>query len=655
MSTEAADDDLINPSHRFNRLRYGRSKGQIFTVADDRYLDLEFLPHGIIHKTETGIGGTTVETKARRNSIIIEPLKAIASTKAAANKNYLYVGSPTKLHDTPIDKGKILNYHNSNIEFKKIFVVADSLPKVIDAIGYDVFSTYFFLIDEIDSFQEDSVFRSSLEICMDYYKKFPENRRALISATINQFSDPELQNEPLTTYEYQTPRTRSINVISTNNVNQSGIKNILDLAGSEHKILVAYNSISEQLSIIEKLKSEHNFDEAEIGILCSESSKSKAEIHYREFENNLIPCKLTFITAAFFSGIDILEDYHLITIVNTKIEYTILSVNKLKQIAGRCRRKLISETIIFNDFMDEMPLVGESVEGYVDLAKKDLQVFECIKVLKGVNTADKYADLNEKIFEVLGGKKKYALLRKDFQQNYAISYFKIDALMEIYEAHFIYSINGLSGALKRQKNDVNKLVEVYDQNDLITKNTSFKELRINQIQDAIKKLSDFQSISDWDFVNLIRKSTLNQYENGIYCEYRTINEYVDHQEFIKYLQNFEFKSDAREFKNFIKSLWFQSLSPEHELKRAINHYFQIGESYSSLEITKLMEKAFTTLANANDKPDNPNGFVSLFNIFFDATRTKKLINGERTNVYLIKGEATPVIKIVKFRDSPYND
>ena len=51
------------------------------------------LPHGIINKTETGIGATTLELNSERNSIIVEPLKVTASAKAEKH-NALYVGSP---------------------------------------------------------------------------------------------------------------------------------------------------------------------------------------------------------------------------------------------------------------------------------------------------------------------------------------------------------------------------------------------------------------------------------------------------------------------------------------------------------------------------------------------------------------------------------
>ena len=55
------------------------------------------LPSGIVFKDETGMGATTLELKSKRNSIIVEPIKITASSKAFEHK-FLYVGSPTKYH-----------------------------------------------------------------------------------------------------------------------------------------------------------------------------------------------------------------------------------------------------------------------------------------------------------------------------------------------------------------------------------------------------------------------------------------------------------------------------------------------------------------------------------------------------------------------------
>ena len=67
------------------------------------------LPHGIINKTETGIGATTLELNSKRNSIIVEPLKVTASAKAKKHKA-LYVGSPIGFFKKKIEQKDIQRF-----------------------------------------------------------------------------------------------------------------------------------------------------------------------------------------------------------------------------------------------------------------------------------------------------------------------------------------------------------------------------------------------------------------------------------------------------------------------------------------------------------------------------------------------------------------
>ena len=60
------------------------------------------LPNGLVHKTETGMGATTLELKTLRNSIIVEPIIVTACSKVhsfnkESESRVLYVGSTTTL------------------------------------------------------------------------------------------------------------------------------------------------------------------------------------------------------------------------------------------------------------------------------------------------------------------------------------------------------------------------------------------------------------------------------------------------------------------------------------------------------------------------------------------------------------------------------
>ncbi len=97
---------------------------------------LKFLPHGFVYKQETGMGATSLEITSHRNSIIVEPIKITASSKANSN-NAFYVGSATRYHTGKTTNPKAFKeyIYNKSIPYKKIIVVAHSLPKVIATIG----------------------------------------------------------------------------------------------------------------------------------------------------------------------------------------------------------------------------------------------------------------------------------------------------------------------------------------------------------------------------------------------------------------------------------------------------------------------------------------------------------------------------------------
>ena len=167
-----------------------------------------FLPNGRIDKKVTGIGATYRELTSDRHSIIVEPLKSIASLKAfelnTVSKQHraIYVGSPTNKHSRLNDKeikAEIKKAKDAG-QYVKIVVVADSLWKVIKAIGKD-YNDYFLMLDEIDTFQTDSGYRERLENTMDDFFRFKNS--CVVSATLGNFSNPKLMEKPLIVFDYE--------------------------------------------------------------------------------------------------------------------------------------------------------------------------------------------------------------------------------------------------------------------------------------------------------------------------------------------------------------------------------------------------------------------------------------------------------------------
>lgn len=150
------------------------------------------LPYGVIKKNIPGIGATSLALTSQRNVIIVVPTKALAYSKyktgfnADKTKNdYLYVGSEIedsgKITDERIikyiddinneDESAILKNHGLLSKYCKIIVVADSLPRVMKYTNRDC-RAWYLVVDEIDSYQTDGVFRPAMETVIDYYFKF---------------------------------------------------------------------------------------------------------------------------------------------------------------------------------------------------------------------------------------------------------------------------------------------------------------------------------------------------------------------------------------------------------------------------------------------------------------------------------------------------
>jgi len=321
-------------------------------------------PYGIIKKNRTGVGATTLELKSPRNSIIVVPTKALAYDKAiddvTGQYKYLYVGSTI---EESIPFPEIDDYlSNERIEHKKIIVVADSLKKVIDAIGDCVYETYFLMIDEVDIYQLDSTFRPALEEVIDYYFRFNERNRCLVSATVRDFCNPMLNTEEVINIEYAHKKQRKISLIHTNNINAILKEKIEDIYRNkpEEKIFIAYNKILYIRQIIENLIPECK---TECAILCSGASEQHAQPYYKKkLEMNRLPARITFATNPFFAGIDINERFHLISVSNIDPLYTLLSPDRYLQIAGRCRHKegVYDETIVYNTKIYEGDVTPDS-------------------------------------------------------------------------------------------------------------------------------------------------------------------------------------------------------------------------------------------------------------------------------------------------------
>jgi hypothetical protein len=252
-----------------------------------------------VHKEKIGLGATTLELICQRHSIIVEPIKITAYSKAKKHtelhERALYVGSEMTAESEKVTEGDIVQYVNDEtVTWKKIVVVADSLGRIEKAIGERMYTDFFLMIDEIDCFQLDSSFRESMEECLDIFKEFPPSERAMVSATALHFSDPVLAKEEKTTIRYDVPTTRTIDILFTpSKIKSVAVKRIVQLIeeNGEDKVMIAYNSVMGCYDMANHLCKRYGIAREDIRILCSRKNEEKIGDYYTDLKAKTFPPK----------------------------------------------------------------------------------------------------------------------------------------------------------------------------------------------------------------------------------------------------------------------------------------------------------------------------------------------------------------------------
>lgn len=246
------------------------------------------LPHGIIDKTETGVGATSLEISAHRHSIIVEPLKVTAALKSKNTPGSIYVGSEINGKKKTTTTEEIKKYLQSaeNVSgYKKIFCTTDSLLKVMNALpsGFDCF----LLVDESDTLQQDSKFRKKMECVLDVYKSFPKDKRALITATQIEFTDPDLAAEPKHQILWDRENQPIVTLHNSEHPLCTAAEKVLELfekskskeENSEkfEPIVFALNNVTELRQLADYLV-KNKIPKEDITILCGKNSRFTAAL-----------------------------------------------------------------------------------------------------------------------------------------------------------------------------------------------------------------------------------------------------------------------------------------------------------------------------------------------------------------------------------------
>jgi hypothetical protein len=557
-----------------------------------KYLDstiIDFIPSGIINKGKTGLGATTFELNSKRNSIIVEPLRITASSKAG--EDHLYIGSPTIKHPKTVTDEEILDYlTNDDVEFKKIICVSDSLTRIEKVLDKDYFSTFFLMIDESDSLQMDSSFRDSMERVYLIYKNHPKDSRCMISATPIHFNDPELRGDMRFDFIFEEKEYRNIEILESSNHKGTVVDLILKLyvQNVEEKIVFAFNNVKVLLEIAKYLV-EKGVKKEEISLLCGVNNKENTTGFRRDLVEEKLPSRIVLKTSAYFTGFDLLEKYHLIMAVVTGDFLNILSEKRITQIAGRARMGLLSETIILNyNESQKKKKESHNLRELEKMAALQLQVFHCIESNFRTNKL-----LKERIKEGY-----QALLNKTKIEGFSLitlndgtpkfSYLSIDAILDTVKAkNEIYSSKrGLYDALKKTGHHVT--VKIHNSKTKVGK---------GEDENSAKRKENVMEILSGNLMELSIKEHYYDHEDVLVRN--VARAYIDYRKFFK---PDEFTKsilkvwhNSKSMNRFVEAVKFVILSEDSKEKREFKLHFPIDATLRKDEIIDKMESIYESL------------------------------------------------------------
>lgn len=618
---------------------------------DDAHLKDVFTtsPYGLIKKNRTGIGATTLELDSPRNSIVVVPTRTLAYSKAVNSRiegdenkyKILYVGGKITGFNPP----KIPTYlADSSIKYKKFIVVANSLPSLLNIIGKENYKDYFLMVDEIDSYQYDCSYRPEMEDVIDYYFQFPPTQRCLVSATVSRFSNKLIEDEPVINVEFNEPLPRNIRLIHTDDTNIRVKKSIEDIISTHpnDKILVAYNSISNCGYIINSLADELKTDCA---MLCSTKNESTVE-HYSDITDNQLPQKISFMTCTYFVGIDITERFHLITVINSKKFHTVLSVDKLQQIAGRCRSSegLLSETIIYSTKESTNNLNPNDVcnEALID-AKQLIHFGKLYSTLKyKFPTTDIFrneidtTEFIRKTARSYHGTKPVQILRQDIHGDLMPSFFNIDYIriqIELLKNLYSQAPHLMDKLIVEGHNiEYQNLQEQERITDAVIEETDAQTLLSNESQrdELITLLREETTLEGRErTANTLRTQCSSA--NRIFLEhFIELHKYVPFETLIDKLVLYNKASEYKKLRNYVL---FGALEESHSIKVTMRQNLPLNETYTGEELAARFNTISGLLGLGELSSRQAIPFLKEFCKL--STRTTKRVNNTPTGAYKI--------------------
>lgn len=286
----------------------------------------------------TGCGGTTLELKSERHSIIAMPFKNLVINKEAQTEGVLGVYEG-------VSQNEIKDYAKNHKGKIKICTTYDSLPRTMDAlkqVGVNAFTDCFLLVDEYHCLFKDYSFRNKAILnLLEVTKRF--KNVCFMSATPieGEFVMNELKDYRTVNVEWLNCIDVTVEPIQTNRVRNEVvriIKNHLEgkAFGNAHIFVNSVNFIASCLNAAD-LKGLVNANN--VKVVCSSEATNRAKINKYYTTDLTTPKTINFYTSVSFEGCDIYDNNGKTYIVSDASKsQTLYDIGTLfTQIAGRIR------------------------------------------------------------------------------------------------------------------------------------------------------------------------------------------------------------------------------------------------------------------------------------------------------------------------------
>lgn len=303
------------------------------------------LPHGILNKATTDVGGTFAALNCESNYIIVTPtIDLIHSVLADRNVKYRVFGVYSGVLYMQFKK---YLFENS---IHKIVVTYDSLPKVkkwLDRNGFES-SKYKVLVDEYHLLLEDMGFRDkAINSLINLIGKF--DHYTFMSATPNPetFLPEAMLKLPYTQIDWgsttmlKPTRMLSTNVFKTmvNLINQFKIGFSLKVNGNNVRVQEFYIFLN-SVKGIKQIVDSANLTNDEIKVVCTDSIRNKTILGSIKISKVTEPnASINFFTKKGFQGCNLFSNNGLVIVVSDgQKEHTLVDISTtMHQIAGRLR------------------------------------------------------------------------------------------------------------------------------------------------------------------------------------------------------------------------------------------------------------------------------------------------------------------------------